>query len=143
MKRNAPRILGNFELEIMHVIWDRGKATVQEVKDALSEAHPGAYSTFLTMMRRMEKKGILEHEMHEDGRTYVYKPLVSREEVSNRMFQDIYNRLFHGSSGRLFSAINALFRSEEIAQEEIQRLRELIAEKERQEGIHDNDTEAD
>ena len=57
MKRSKTTILSKFELEIMHVIWDRGKATVQEVKDALSEAHPGAYSTFITVMRRMEKKG--------------------------------------------------------------------------------------
>ena len=143
MRRKAPKILGNFELEIMHVIWDRGKATVQEVKDALSEAHPGAYSTFLTMMRRMEKKGILEHQMHEDGRTYVYKPLVSREEVSESMFQDMYNRLFNGSSERLFSAINALFQNEKITPDETQRLRKLVAEREQQEGTDDSDTEFD
>ena len=143
MRRKAPKILGNFELEIMHVIRDRGKATVQEVKDVLSEAHPGAYSTFLTMMRRMENKGILEHEMHEDGRTYVYRPLISREEVSESMFQDMYERLFNGSSERLFSAINALFQNEKIAPEEIQRLRKLVADREQQEGTDDTDTEFD
>ncbi len=129
MARSKSTILAEFELQIMHVNWDKGKATVQEVKDALSEAHPAAYTTFLTMMRRMEKKGILEHEMHEDGKTYVYKPLVSREAVSTRMFQDIYHRLFRGSSDRLLNVLNALFRKEEITPEEIQRLRELIAEK--------------
>ena len=128
MKRNKLTVLPKFELEIMHVIWDKGKATVQEVKDALSEQHPGAYSTFITMMRRMESKGILKHEMHEDGKTYVYMPLVSREEVSAGMIQDIYQRLFRGSSDRLFDALNALFRKEEITSEELQRLRELIAE---------------
>ncbi len=129
MKQNKPTILPGFELEIMHVIWNRGKATVQEVKDALSEAHPGAYSTFRTIMRRMEAKGILHHEMDEDGRTFVYKPLVSQEEVSKSMFRDIYHRLFRGSSERLQDAIDALFQEEEITSEEIQRLRKLIAEK--------------
>jgi BlaI family penicillinase repressor len=132
MKRDKRTILSRSELEIMHVIWDRGKATVQEVKDALSEVHPGAYSTFITVMRRMEEKGILEHEMHEDGKTYIYKPLVSQEEVSRSMFRDIYHRLFLGSSERLQDAIDTLFREEEITPEEIQRLKELIAEKERQ-----------
>ena len=129
MKQSKLAVLPKFELEIMHVIWDKGKATVQEVKDALSEQHPGAYSTFMTMMRRMESKGILKHEMHEDGRTYVYTPLVSREEVSAGMIQDIYQRLFRGSSNRLFDALNALFREEEITPEEVQRLKDLIAEK--------------
>ena len=130
MTRNKPATLGKFELEIMHAIWDKGKATVQEVKDALSEAHPAAYTTFLTMMRRMENKGFLKHEMHEDGKTYVYRPLVSREEVSTSMFQDIYDRLFRGSSERLLDVLNALFRKEEMTLEDIQRLRELIRERE-------------
>ncbi len=129
MKQNKPTVLPKFELEIMHIVWDKGQATVQEVKDALSEQHPGAYSTFMTMMRRMESKGILKHEMHEDGKTYVYRPLVSREAVSTGMVQDIYQRLFRGSSDRLFDALNALFREEEITPEEVQRLRKLVAEK--------------
>ena len=127
MRQNKLTVLPKFELEIMHVIWDKGKATVQEVKDALSQQHPGAYSTFITMLRRMESKGILKHEMHEDGKTYVYMPLISREEVSAGMIQDIYQRLFRGSSDGLFDALNALFRKEEIKPEEMQRLKELIA----------------
>ena len=129
MKRDKRTILSRSELEIMHVIWHGEKATVQEVKDALSEVHPGAYSTFITVMRRMEEKGILKHEMHEDGRTYVYRPLVSREEVSRGMFRDIYHRLFLGSSEHLQDAVDALFREEEVTPEEVQRLRKLIAEK--------------
>ena len=129
MEQGRARILSKFELEIMHVIWHSGKATVQEVKDALSEVRPRAYSTFITVMRRMEKKGILEHEMHEDGKTYVYKPLVSLEEVSRGMFRDIYHRLFLGSSEQLQDAVDALFREEEVTPEEVQRLRKLIAEK--------------
>ena len=129
MKQNRSAILSKFELEIMHVFWDRGKATVQEVKDALSEAHPGAYSTFLTMMRRMEKKGILEHEVAEDGRTYIYSPLVSREEASSRILQDVYHWLFRGSSERLLDGINTFFLKEGVSPEEIQRLKKLIAEK--------------
>jgi len=132
MTKIKPAILGRFELEIMHVIWDKGKATVQEVKDALSEAHPGAYTTFLTMMRRMDKKGILKHEMHEDGKTYVYRPLVTREEVTISMFRDIYDRLFRGSSEQLLDVLNTFLQNENMTPENIQRLRKLIAEKEKQ-----------
>jgi predicted transcriptional regulator len=84
------------------------------------------------MMRRMEEKKVLVHEMHEDGKTYVYKPLFSREEVSTSMFQDIYDRLFRGSSERLLDVLNTLFRKEEMTPEDIQSLRELIREKEEQ-----------
>ncbi len=64
MEQNKPATLSGFELEIMHVIWDKGKATAQDVKDALSHVQPVAYSTFRKIMRRMEKKGSLEHEIH-------------------------------------------------------------------------------
>jgi predicted transcriptional regulator len=129
MKQSKSATLSGFELEIMHVIWDKGRATAQEVKGALSHVHPGADSTFRTMMRRMEKKGVLEHEMHEDGRTFIYKPLITREAVSRKMFRDMYHKLFRGSSERLQDAMDALFREEEITTEEIQRLRKLIVEK--------------
>ena len=132
MTQRKSTILGKFELEIMHVIWDSGKATVQEIKDALSQVHPAAYTTFLTMMQRMEKKEIVKHEMHEDGKTYIYKPLVSQEEVSTSMFQDVYDRLFLGSSELLLSVLNPLFRREKMTPEDVQRLKELIAEKEKQ-----------
>ena len=129
MKQSKPAKPSGFELEILHVIWDKGKATAQEVKDALSHVHPATYVTFRTVLRRLEKKGFLEHEMHQDGRTFIYKPLFSREEVSRSMFRDIYHRLFRGSFAGLQDAIDALFREEEITPKEIQRLRELIAEK--------------
>jgi predicted transcriptional regulator len=128
MAKSKPTILGKFELEIMHVIWEKGKVSVREIKDSLSETHPAVYTTFLTMMQRMEKKGLVEHEIHEDGKTYVYKPLVSREAISVSMFQDVYDRLFHGSSERLLSVLNTLFRDEKMTLEEIQSLREVIAE---------------
>ncbi|MFC1714709.1 BlaI/MecI/CopY family transcriptional regulator [Candidatus Poribacteria bacterium] len=128
MAKSKPTMLGKFELEIMHVIWNKGKATVHEIKDGLSEKHPAAYTTFLTMMQRMERKGLVAHEIHKDGKSYVYKPLVSRELVSVSMFQDVYDRLFHGSSERLLSMLNTFFRDEKMTPEEIQRLRELIAE---------------
>jgi len=132
MRKSKLSTLGKLELEIMHVVWDKGKATVQEVKDALEETHPGAYSTFLTMMRSLENKGFLKHEMHEDGRTYVYRSLVNREEVSANIFQDIYERLFRNSSERLLNAIDALFQKEKITYEETQNLKKLIAEREEQ-----------
>ena len=129
MAKSKPAMLGKFELEIMHVIWDRGKATVHEIKDGLSEKHPAAYTTFLTMMQRMEKKGFVAHEIHEDGKSYVYRPLVSRKSVSVSMFRDVYVRLFHGSSEQLLSVLNTFFRDEKMTPEEIQNLRKLIDEK--------------
>jgi len=51
--------LGRLELQIMSVVWDKGTATVHDVKEALSRGRKPAYSTILTMMRKLETKGYL------------------------------------------------------------------------------------
>jgi len=86
--------LGKLELQIMSVVWDRGKATVHEVKDVLGKGRKPAYSTILTMMRKLEAKGYLEHTA--DGRTYVYHPLISRQQAE------------HGLVGICWSAFSAV-----------------------------------
>ena len=45
--------LGRVELQIMNVVWEKGKATVHDVKDVLGRGRKPAYSTILTMMRKL------------------------------------------------------------------------------------------
>jgi predicted transcriptional regulator len=61
----------------MNIVWDRGRATVQEVVDVLgSGARRPAYNTILTMMRKLEGKGYLAHETQ--GRTFVYRSALDK-----------------------------------------------------------------
>jgi len=121
-------MLHKLELEFMKIIWEKGRATAREVKDAIDEKRPLAESTVRTMLRHLEKKGFLTHHVDEDDfrKSYVYRPLVQRDEVSKSMLQDILDRLFDGSRELL---LNYLFEDEEIDLEELQNLREKIAPK--------------
>jgi len=121
-------MLHKLELEFMKIIWEKGRATAREVKDAIDEKRPLAESTVRTMLRHLEKKGFLTHHVDEDDfrKSYVYRPLVQRDEVSKSMLQDILDRLFDGSRELL---LNYLFEDEEIDLEELQNLREKIAQK--------------
>ena len=93
----APR-LTRCELEIMDVVWARGRATVQEVRDGLSR--PLAYTTVMTTLSLLERhKGVLERAKR--GRAYVYTPLVTREEVSRGMLAELRDVLFGGSTASL------------------------------------------
>ena len=95
--------LGRLELRIMHVVWDRGRATVHEVLADLGGSPPPAYSTILTMMRKLEAKGYLRHEVQD--RTYVYSPTLSRQDVRRALLMDILDRLFDGSPALLFESL--------------------------------------
>ena len=122
-KINSEIRLGRLELQIMNVVWDRGKATVHDVKNALSRRKP-AYSTILTMMRKLEAKGYLEHEV--DGRTYVYRPLISQQAVRQGVLGDLVERLFEGSTSLL---LTSLVEQNRISENELREIRKLIEER--------------
>ena len=122
-RRNSEIRLGRLELLIMNVVWDRGKATVHDVKNTLSRRNP-AYSTILTMMRKLEAKGYLEHDV--DERTYVYRPTISQEAVRHGVLGDILDRLFEGSSSLL---LNSLAEQNRIGEKERREIQKLIKER--------------
>ena len=125
---SGKKILTKLELALMKIVWEKGKATVHEVQQALPPDEPLAYTTILTVLRILEEKGFLKHGV--DGRTYVYHPIVEQHEVNQGMLKDLLDRLFDGSRVAL---LNTLLEAERISQEELQELKELIDEKERDE----------
>jgi len=122
-KINSEIRLGRLELQIMNVVWDKSKATVHDVKKALSRRKP-AYSTILTMMRKLETKGYLEHEV--DGRTYVYRPSISQQAVRQGVLGDLVERLFEGSTSLL---LTSLVEQNRISENELCEIRKLIEER--------------
>jgi predicted transcriptional regulator len=119
--------LGRLELQIMNVVWDRGKATVHDVKDAISRARKPAYSTILTMMRKLEAKGYLKHEV--DERTYVYDATISRQDARRSMLGDLLERVFEGSPSLLMSS---LVEENRITEKELREIKRLVARRRRQ-----------
>ncbi len=83
--------LTRYELELMDVLWELEEGTVQEVCDKLDR--PLAYTTVMTTLSLLEaKKRVLERR--KCGRAFVYRPRVSREEVSRSMIADLREVLF-------------------------------------------------
>ena len=74
----TPR-LGRVQLMIMRVLWQRRRATAREITDALNRRQPVAHSTVQTLLRKLEGKAAVAHDV--DGRTFVFYPLVEEEKV--------------------------------------------------------------
>ena len=73
------RGMGQLQAEVLDVLWDRGGwLTPAEVREALGGRPPLAYSTVMTILRRLWKKGQLERER--DGKAFAYHAVRSREE---------------------------------------------------------------
>ena len=115
--------LGKLELTIMKVVWRRDTATVQDVMDDISQNRKPAYSTILTMMRKLEAKGYLEHT--EDGRTYVYSATISKQKVRQSVLLDMLERVFDGSTTLLLAS---LVEQNQISDKELTEIRKVIKE---------------
>lgn len=75
---------GGLEARVMDRLWSWGRAaTVREVQDDLHDSHPVAYTTVMTVMDKLHRKGWLERDL--DGRAYRYWPVRTRQEYTSAL----------------------------------------------------------
>ena len=123
MSKHRIHRLGDLQLRIMKVLWERGEAAVSDVHEALGHAE-FAYTTLATMLRKMEARGLVMHRTV--GRVFIYAAKVAEEEVSHGMTSQLVDRLFKGS---LLEAVNHLLTSREVSRDELRQLEKLIVER--------------
>ncbi len=125
MARKRSSNLTEGELRLMDVLWDKGAATVAEVADSLPKDLDLAYNTVLTTLRILEDKGYLEHVKAKEGRAFIYRPLIGRNEAGRNAVRYLVSRFFRNSPELL--VVN-LLKDEELSEKELQRIREIVAE---------------
>jgi BlaI family penicillinase repressor len=106
MKKDlATYILTRQEHLIMSVIWKLGGATAREVFDVLFQKKNLAYTTILTHMQILRKKGVLIRRS--TGRTHRYSPVLLKEQATKNQVEDLLNRYFDGNPDRLVTAMQS------------------------------------
>jgi BlaI family transcriptional regulator, penicillinase repressor len=117
------------ELEIMKILWARGQASVRDVQEDLNrETGPVAYSTVQTLLNIMEeKKGLVCHAV--EGRTFIYTPKKSSERTIRELTRKFVDRVFDGALDRVMVA---LLDSKPPTAEDLERLRTMIDEAQKQ-----------
>lgn len=125
---NSPHQLASLQLAIMRVLWKQREATVAEVREALHESRPLAYTTVATMLAKMERKGQVAHRT--EGRAHIFRPAIDQQKVSRSMVTDLAERLFAGDVTQM---VSHLLDGCEVDAEELARLKALIRAKEKEE----------
>ena len=120
MPTRQPGPLTETELEIMHVVWELGEATVRQVHDVLAARRTVAYTTVMTMLGLLAKKGHLRRE--ESGKAFVYRPAHPKGRVVSRMLDDFVARVFRGSARPL---VLALLKEKKISRRELDEIARL------------------
>lgn len=107
----------------MQALWNGGPMTVAEVVDALPKRERVAYSTVLTTLRILERKGYVRHD--EQGRAYVYQAIVGREEAQRSTVRHLVKKFFDDSPAAL---VLNLIESDALDADELARVKKLIEE---------------
>ncbi len=83
----------------MNALWVVGEATVREVFDALKPSRPRAYTTVMTVLDRLARKGIVQRR--KSTRAWVYRPKLSRDDARSHALARVIDGYFAGSAEAL------------------------------------------
>jgi predicted transcriptional regulator len=127
MARTKSSQLTEAEQRIMDVLWKLGSATVSQIAEALPKNIDLAYNTVLTTARILEDKGYVRHVRSKEGRAFIYRPVVSRDEASRSAVRHLLARFF-GNSPR--ALVLNLLEDETLNEKERERIRRLLGKEE-------------
>ncbi|MFY9724534.1 MAG: BlaI/MecI/CopY family transcriptional regulator [Bryobacteraceae bacterium] len=113
--------LSRRERQIMEILYERGKASAAEVRQAMPDA-PG-YSAVRALLRVLEQKGHVRHE--EQGLRYVYLPVVARNKASRSAVKQLMDTFFAGSPEQIVAALLDVS-SARLTREELDRMAAMI-----------------
>jgi predicted transcriptional regulator len=120
-------VLTERETDVMAVLWELGSGTVTEVRKVLSDEL--AYTTVLTVLRTLEKKGYVVHE--DEGKAHRYLPAVERQTARDSALKRITRKLFSGSPELLMAQ---LVSDDELSPQDLRKLRKMLDERLKGEG---------
>ncbi len=107
--------LAPLELECLSVLWPMGEGTVRDIHRALAASRPRAYTTVLTIMDRLDQKGIVTRR--KVGRAFRYQARLSAEEARLKAVEKIVEGFFDGSPAALAAHLSSLASQGGVARE--------------------------
>ena len=113
--------LGETELEVLNHVWALERATVSAVHERILRTRKIAYTTVMTVMRKLATKGLLD--VDESGQSYVYSAARSADEVRGSLASDLVEKAFQGSASAL---VQALVQREHLSEAERDEIRRVL-----------------
>jgi len=123
MTRKELPSLSPSETEILRLVWQLDKTTVQQVCNKLPAERKIAYATVQTLLRRLEKKGYIKHSVR--GKAHVFFPAIKQEAVIKKSVGDFIKRLFGGDPIPL---LQYLAKHGKVKARDIEKLKKLVDE---------------
>lgn len=109
------------EYAVMEVLWDEAPLTAADVAERVPADKGWSLPTVKTMLSRLLAKGILAHE--QDGRRYLYRPAVARDDYVAAESGRLIDRMF---GGRLTPLVAQLAASDKLSREDIEEIEAIL-----------------
>lgn len=122
-KLTKPKNLGDVEQAVMDYVWSNGPCSSEACREALADARPMKESTIRTVLRRLEEKGYVTHEL--SGRTFIYRAAEARQNVAVRAVKNIIDKFCGGSAEEL---VIGLVDNQVLDRKQLERLTRMVAE---------------
>ena len=121
--------LGDLQFAIMKILWEKGQGTVNNVHQSLLSERGLAPTTIATMLKKMEEKGVVAHDV--EGRQFFYRPVVQEEDVTRTMVGELVDRLYGGDA---LAMVSHLLTERDFDEKELAQLKDMIKRKGGEEG---------
>lgn len=121
-----PKNPSELEMQILSVLFEQGASTAREVLEKMPDGKSRAYTTILSAMQVMEKKGFLRHE--KQGAAHRFMPAVSREKIINPFLNKIMRNVFSSDPALLIQALVNNGQLDEPQLDEIKKILETARE---------------
>jgi len=111
------------ELEVLACLWQRDRATAREIRETVAPFRPMTHGAMLTLLKRLEEKGLVEKTSEKVGKAFVYRATGAGGPAYGRIMRDLRRRIFGGSG---VTMVASLFESAPPSAEELEELEQLL-----------------
>ena len=111
----------NMEMKILSVLWAKGPLPVKDINAAMPDKKTRAYTTVLTLLQLMEKKGLVVHAR--DGVRHIYRAKKSRDQIMKPFMNELVSTMFGGKPA---TAMQFLMDNQEVSSDGIAQMRKML-----------------
>lgn len=115
--------LPNSELEVVACLWNKKCATARDLREAMDGYRPMTHGAMVTLLKRLEEKGLVRKEKGAVGKAFVYEATRGPERVHRRIMRDLHERIFGGSG---VAMVASLFETRPPTPDELDDIQRLL-----------------
>ncbi len=119
---STPR-LPDAELEVLACLWQQNEATARQVREAIADYRPLAHASVVTLLGRLEAKGLVSRRKADVGKAFVYTPTLPASRTFRTVLGDVLQRIFRGDG---VAMVASLFETKPPTQDELVELQALL-----------------